>query len=64
MPSTTCARTRPNGRSLKSPLAVASSRIPGTPAAGPEETRPVPAIALSEREATISEYEDHLRTTH
>jgi hypothetical protein len=57
MPSTTSARTRRNGRPLKSPLAVASSRIcPGAPAAGAEETRPVPAIALSEREATINAY--------
>jgi hypothetical protein len=57
MPSTTSARTRRNGRPLKSPLAVASSRIcPGAPAAGVEETRPVPAIALSEREATINAY--------
>jgi hypothetical protein len=64
MPSTTSARTRRNGRLLKSPLAVASSRIcPGAPAAGPEETYPVPAIALSERKATIAEYEDYLRTT-
>src|SRR5580704_4568346 len=64
MPSTTSAQTRRNGRPLKSPLAVASSRIcPGAPAAGAEETRPVPAIALSERKVTIAEYEDYLRTT-
>ena len=39
MPSTTSARTRRNGRPLKSPLAVTSSRIPpGPPASGPEKT--------------------------
>src|ERR1700678_3266084 len=39
MPSTTSARIRRNGRPLKSPLAVTSSRIPpGPPASGPEKT--------------------------
>ena len=52
------------GRPLKSPLAVASSRIPSPlPASAPGAASSARAAGLSKRETTIAEYEDYLRTT-
>lgn len=63
MPKMTSTRPRPAGRPLKSPLAVASSRITADSATGAAGTAPVRETALTEREATIAEFEDYLRTT-
>jgi integrase/recombinase XerD len=64
MPAKTTARPRPVGRSLKSPLAVASSRIQHDPApSGDNTASPSREAPLSARKATVAEYEDYLRTT-
>lgn len=58
MPSRTSAQRRGTaGRTLKSPLAVAEGHARRDPAAGPV-TRPT----MTDRQATLTEFEDYLRT--
>jgi hypothetical protein len=65
MPATSSTRSRRPGQPLKSPLAVVSARSRSGPprADAPERPGPAARATLSEREATMAEYEDHLRTT-
>jgi hypothetical protein len=65
MPSTTAQGRRAAGRPLKSPLAVAGDY------AGPRgvmpEAQTTPAldgVVLSDRETTLTEFEDYLRTVN
>jgi site-specific recombinase XerD len=65
MPSTPAPGRRAAGRPLKSPLAVASDRSRPPAAAAPDDDGPVPSpIALSDRQATLAEFEDYLRTVN
>ncbi|HEY6786594.1 MAG TPA: hypothetical protein VI365_04710 [Trebonia sp.] len=65
MPSTIARGRRATGRPLKSPLAVAGDYA-GPPRITPEEhTMPAPdGVVLCEREATLAEFEDYLRTVN
>jgi hypothetical protein len=60
--TTTRGRRAPK-RPLKSPLAVHGGYSAPSPAPAPDDDVPVPeGTALREREATLTEFEDHLRT--
>jgi hypothetical protein len=61
----TPARSRRGpGRSLKSPLAVASGYSGSAPRGVAEASPALESLALTERQATIAEFEDYLRTTN
>jgi hypothetical protein len=50
---------------LKSPLALAGGYAsPGRPAIAETADPALPVVALSDREATLAEFEDYLQTTN
>jgi hypothetical protein len=63
MTPTPARSRRAAGRPLKSPLAVASGYAGSAPRGAAEASFAVEGIALTERQATIAEFEDFLRTT-
>jgi integrase/recombinase XerD len=65
MPSTTARGRRAPGRPLKCPLAVAGDYAGPRRVTPEEHTVPAPeGVVLSEREATLAEFENYLRTVH
>ena len=65
MTTPTTRGRRASDRPLKSPLAVASGHT--MPSSASSADAPEPALAgavLSDREATLAEFEDYLRTTN
>jgi hypothetical protein len=64
MTPTPARSRRAAGRPLKSPLAVASGYAGSAPRGAAEASFAVEGIALTERQATIAEFEDFLRTTN
>ena len=63
MPRKISAASRHAGRPLKSPLAVTSGRLTPGIRTGTADDQSIRETALTERKATIAEYEDYLRTT-
>jgi integrase/recombinase XerD len=66
MTTTSATRSRkPAARQLKSPLAVHSGDTPLRDAPAPaEEAAVIQGVALTDRAATLAEFEDYLRTTN
>src|ERR1700731_3001613 len=65
MPTAPGPGRRSAGRPLKSPLAVAAGHSSRPPAASAPHDSPVPSrIVLSDRETTLTEFEDYLRTVN
>jgi hypothetical protein len=65
MPSTTAQGRRAPGRPLKSPLAMAGDYAGPRGIAPEAQTTPaLEGVVLSEREATLAEFKDYLRTVN
>jgi site-specific recombinase XerD len=64
MPSTSVQNRRAQGRPLKNPLAVASGQTGPRGRAPHADAALGRVVALSDREATLAEFEDYLRTVN
>jgi hypothetical protein len=65
MPTAPAPGRRAAGRPLKSPLAVAAGHSRPPAASAAYDDSPVPSrIVLSDRRATLAEFEDYLRTVN